>query len=78
MINLLDVMVPMRSESHCGVHVPGGVTYPTATSNKVREGTNCVYMRVRAHSCKSAFIIPFFKTQSVFKYPLNLVLSLDI
>lgn len=75
MINLLDVMVPMRSESHCGVHVPGGVTYPTATSNKVSEG---VYMRVRAHSCKSAFIIPFFKTQSVFKYPLNLALSLDI
>ena len=34
MINLLDMMVPMRSGSHRGVHAPGGVTYPAVTSNR--------------------------------------------
>lgn len=38
MINLLDMMVPMRSGSHRGVHAPGGVTYPAVTSNKLRKG----------------------------------------
>lgn len=42
MINLLDMMVPMRSGSHRGVHAAGGVTYPAVTSSKGRKGTKCV------------------------------------
>lgn len=42
MINLLDMMVPMRSGSHRSVHAPSGVTYPSVTSNRVRKGTKCV------------------------------------
>lgn len=51
MINLLDMMVPMRSGSHCGVHAPGGVTYPAVASNKLRKGTRRVCLRV--HMFKS-------------------------
>lgn len=54
MINLLDMMVPMRSGSHRGVHASGGVTYPAVTSNKLREGTKCVRECVSCvHMCKS-------------------------
>ena len=51
MINLLDMMVPMRSGSHRGVHAPGGVTYPAVTSNKVRMGTTCVCVCVHVYVC---------------------------
>lgn len=49
MINLLDMMVPMRSGSHRGVHAPGGVTYPAVTSNKLRKGRKCVSLRVHMY-----------------------------
>lgn len=56
MINLLDMMVPMRSGSHRGVHAPGGVTYPAVTSNKLRKGTKCVCVRMCECVCVCAIV----------------------
>lgn len=64
MINLLDVMVPMRSGSHRGVHAPGGVTYPAVTSNKLRKGTKCVCVHVTMY-------------KSIFQDTVNLQIALQ-
>lgn len=56
MLKLLDMMVPMRSGSHRGVHAPGGVTYPAVTSNKVRKGTKYVLLCVCVYKYVSLFI----------------------
>lgn len=37
MINLLDIMVPMRSGAHPGAYASGGVTYPAVTSHTVKQ-----------------------------------------
>lgn len=49
MINLLDMMVPMRSGSHRGVHAPGGVTYSAVTSNKGSIEVQLCVLHVRVH-----------------------------
>lgn len=74
MVNLLDMMVPLRSGSHRDVHPPGSVSYPAVTWNKWRKGLWCLSVKMSA--C-SGFGNPFLKAMSAFRSFFSRVPSLD-